>query len=99
MQNDPKYFDNPSEFCPERFDPKNIENCNKFVYLPFGAGPPACIGERMALLQSLAGLAAVLLLLSVHPVPEAPRKPVVDPRSNIVQVIRKGLPLIFTVRK
>ncbi|OWR51057.1 CYP6AB4 protein [Danaus plexippus plexippus] len=99
MQNNPKYFDNPSEFCPERFDPKNIENGSKFVYLPFGAGPRACIGERMALLQSLAGLAVVLSRFSVHPVPEAPRKPFVDPRSNIVQVIRKGLPLTFTVRK
>ncbi|CAG9560427.1 unnamed protein product [Danaus chrysippus] len=99
MQNDPKYFDNPSEFRPERFDPKNIDNSNKFVYLPFGAGQRACIGERMALLQSLAGLAAVLSRFSVHPAPEAPRKPVVDPRSNLVQVVRKGLPLIFTVRK
>lgn len=45
MHNDPQYFENPEEFRPERFHPDEIESRNKFVYLPFGEGPRACIGE------------------------------------------------------
>ncbi|CAG9576950.1 unnamed protein product [Danaus chrysippus] len=99
LHNDPKYFDNPSEFRPERFDPENFDSSNRFVYLPFGEGPRACIGERLGMMQSLAGLAAVLSRFSVHPAPGAPRKPTIDTRSNIVQVVRGGIPLIFTERR
>ncbi|OWR42836.1 P protein, partial [Danaus plexippus plexippus] len=55
--------------------------------------------ERLVMMQSLAGLAAILSRFSVQPAPGAPRKPTIDTRSNIVQVIRGGLPLIFTERR
>lgn len=45
MHMDPKYFDNPTEFRPERFSPEEIAKRHKFVYLPFGDGPRGCIGE------------------------------------------------------
>lgn len=46
MQNDPQYFDNPHEFRPERFDPQVFDaNRYKYIYLPFGEGPRACIGK------------------------------------------------------
>lgn len=45
LQNDPLYFDNPREFRPERFAPEEVEKRHKFVYLPFGEGPRACIGK------------------------------------------------------
>lgn len=45
IQNDPLYFDNPSEFRPERFSPQEVAERHKFVYLPFGDGPRVCIGE------------------------------------------------------
>lgn len=50
LQNDPQYFDNPTEFRPERFDPKNSSDTNKYVYLPFGDGPRACIGKLFLIL-------------------------------------------------
>ncbi|XP_045446295.1 cytochrome P450 6B6-like [Melitaea cinxia] len=99
MQNDPKYFDNPSEFRPERFDPANFDAKNKCVYLPFGFGPRACIGERLGFMQSLAGLAAILARFSVKPAPSTVRRPVIDPNSGIVQTIKGGLPLLFIERK
>lgn len=48
IQNDKKYFDNPSEFRPERFAGVNTKRDN-FSYMPFGAGPRACIGKLMYL--------------------------------------------------
>lgn len=44
LHNDPQYFDNPTEFRPERFSPEEVAKRHKFVYLPFGDGPRSCIG-------------------------------------------------------
>nr|AHW57301.1 CYP6AB47 [Chilo suppressalis] len=95
---DPLYFDNPQEFRPERFDPDVFDSNLKNIYLPFGIGPRACIGERLGHMQSLAGLAAVLSRFSVRPAPETVRHPTVSPSSDIVQSIKGGLPLLFEPR-
>ncbi|KAJ8718717.1 hypothetical protein PYW08_002954 [Mythimna loreyi] len=98
LHNDPQYFPEPHEFRPERFLPHQQDDKTKFVYLPFGDGPRACIGLRMGLMQSLAGLAAVLSRFTVAPAAGTQRHPRVDPRSGIVQSIRGGLPLAFVER-
>ncbi|CAH2049033.1 unnamed protein product, partial [Iphiclides podalirius] len=98
LHNDPKFFTNPEDFRPERFSPEEFKSIEKYVYLPFGAGPRACIGERLGLMQSLAGLAAVLSRFSVEPAPQTLRYPKVNPASDIVQVIQGGLPLRFIER-
>lgn len=46
LHRDPKYFENPDQFDPERFNDGAVkEYMRKFVYLPFGEGPRACVGE------------------------------------------------------
>ncbi|XP_053620210.1 cytochrome P450 6B2-like [Plodia interpunctella] len=95
---DPKYWDSPNEFRPERFLPENLEKI-KDVYMPFGNGPRNCIGARLGLMQSLAGLAAILSKFTVKPAPESKRYPTVDPLSEIVQGVVGGLPLSFDERK
>ncbi|CAH2107795.1 unnamed protein product [Euphydryas editha] len=97
IHNDPKYFENPTEFKPERFDPANFDMNNKFVYLPFGDGPRSCIGARLGQMQSLVGLVAILARFIVRPGPSSVRHPKVRPPSRITQNI-KGLPLIFIER-
>ncbi|CAH2049034.1 unnamed protein product, partial [Iphiclides podalirius] len=98
LHNDPKYFECPEEFRPERFYPENFNSIEKFTYLPFGEGPRTCIGERLGMLQSLAGLAAILSRFTVEPAPETLRYPKIDPTSGIVQTIKGGLPLLFRRR-
>lgn len=49
IQNDEQYFDNPTEFRPERFLPEEVNKRHKCVYLPFGDGPRACIGKNISL--------------------------------------------------
>lgn len=48
MHYDEKLFKDPEQFKPERFDPQNIGTMKYNVYLPFGVGPRACIGEFLS---------------------------------------------------
>lgn len=46
MHRDPKYFKDPEKFDPTRFnDGAAKELIRKFVFLPFGEGPRACVGK------------------------------------------------------
>ncbi|XP_019557478.3 probable cytochrome P450 9f2 [Aedes albopictus] len=51
LQHDPEYFPNPYKFDPERFSEQNRDKIRSGTYLPFGIGPRACIGSRLALLE------------------------------------------------
>ncbi|CAD0198413.1 CYP6AN31 [Chrysodeixis includens] len=97
IQNDEKYFDNPSQFLPDRFNDPNVGR-HKYAYMPFGEGPRACIGARLGEMQSLAGLAAVLHKFSVEPGPRTQRYPEVNHGSNVIQSIKGGLPLKLSLR-
>lgn len=45
LHHDPKYFPNPDEFDPERFNDENKLDIVPCSYLPFGEGPRNCIGN------------------------------------------------------
>ncbi|XP_037278415.2 cytochrome P450 3A9 isoform X2 [Rhipicephalus microplus] len=49
IQNDPKYFPEPSTFDPERFSEENAGSIQPYTYLPFGAGPRNCIAIKFSL--------------------------------------------------
>ncbi|XP_024883454.1 cytochrome P450 9e2-like [Temnothorax curvispinosus] len=53
LHRDPKYFEKPDEFYPERFlSVENKKDINSAAYIPFGIGPKMCIGNRFALLET-----------------------------------------------
>ncbi|XP_011865322.1 PREDICTED: cytochrome P450 9e2-like [Vollenhovia emeryi] len=53
LQHDPKYFEEPETFDPERFlGERKKDNLNCGAYLPFGLGPRMCIANRFALLET-----------------------------------------------
>ncbi|CAG4934042.1 unnamed protein product [Colias eurytheme] len=98
LQRDPRYFDRPDEFIPERFMSNDMSSQEGYTYIPFGAGPRSCIGERFGQIQSIAGLAAILSKCSVEPAPNSRREPLISPIPNIVQSLVGGLPLRFKSR-
>lgn len=51
IQNDPKYFENPEKFDPERFSDENKDKIQPCTFFPFGVGPRNCIGSRFALME------------------------------------------------
>ena len=61
---------NPSEFNPENFSKEAIEGRHRFQYIPFGGGPRICIAMRMAELEAVAILAAMVRRLEFLPNPD-----------------------------
>lgn len=53
MHMDPQYFAEPEKYLPERFLSGNVSSDTKFLYLPFGLGPRACIGKSERLYKLL----------------------------------------------
>lgn len=47
----PKHWQNPLEFKPERFKNFKLKGENRFMFMPFGAGPRICIGNNFAMME------------------------------------------------
>ncbi|XP_032683018.1 uncharacterized protein LOC116849715 [Odontomachus brunneus] len=76
LQHDPKYFEDPEKFDPERFlgeQKKHILNTG--AYLPFGLGPRMCIGNRFALLETKVLLFHLLARCDLVPCKKTPPMP------------------------
>jgi len=60
IHHNPEYWPEPELFKPERFLKENADKIVPYSWLPFGAGPRACIGERFAMAEMKMALAKVL---------------------------------------
>jgi cytochrome P450 len=55
---DSRWFDEPNDFCPRRFErDSDFMRCS---YIPFGAGPRACIGKGFAMMEGMLVLATLV---------------------------------------
>lgn len=75
---DPRWFPDHAAFRPERFTPEAEAALPKHAWLPFGAGPRACIGRSFAMMEAKLLLAVIaqrrrLSLVPGHPVEVLPR--------------------------
>lgn len=59
VQRDPRWFDDPLEFRPDRWTPDFKESLPRFAYYPFGGGPRLCIGEGFAWMEAMLILATL----------------------------------------
>ena len=51
IHRDPKLWEEPDAFRPERFSKENAKAYHRFAYFPFGGGPRQCIGNNFALME------------------------------------------------
>jgi cytochrome P450 len=58
-QRDPRYFDGPDAFKPERWNGETGEQVPKYAYFPFGGGPRQCIGNYFAMMEIVLLLATI----------------------------------------
>ena len=59
IQRDPRFFDDPHEFRPSRWDGDLSSELHDFAYAPFGGGPRICIGREFALMEAKLALATI----------------------------------------
>jgi cytochrome P450 len=53
LHRDPRYFDEPERFRPERWMGNLSRELPRFAYMPFGGGPRICIGQRFAMNEAI----------------------------------------------
>src|SRR6266480_3013738 len=73
VHRDPRWYDAPEEFRPERWEGDLIKRLSRFAYFPFGGGPRQCIGNAFALMEAALILATIarkfrMRLAANHPV-------------------------------
>jgi cytochrome P450 len=59
VHRDPRWFDGPEAFRPERWADDAARRLPRFAYLPFGGGPRQCIGNTFAIMETVLILATI----------------------------------------
>ena len=70
MHRDPRYFNNPEVFQPERWANDLEKQLPRGVYFPFSDGPRVCIGKNFAVMEAVLLLATIAQKFQLDLVPE-----------------------------
>jgi cytochrome P450 len=91
IHRDPRWFDEPAAFRPERWADGLAQRLPRFAYAPFGGGQRVCIGSSFAQLEAtllLATIAQRFRLVLVDPAQPVEPLPVVTLRPRQVPLVR-----------
>jgi cytochrome P450 len=87
-------FTEPDRFDPGRFAPGRAAAVGRFTWLPFGAGPRACLGGQLATLEAQMVLARFAQTVRLWRVPERVTSPemlvTLRPRGLRLRVQRRS---------
>lgn len=90
LQRDPKLFDDPERFDPDRWLPDRARVVPRGAMIPFGTGPRKCIGERFATIETTMILATFAGRIRLRPISGATVQPfpklVLNPKSLLMRV-------------
>lgn len=86
LHHDPRFWTRPERYEPERF---LIGKINRNAYIPFNIGPRKCMGWRLAYIDGLMTLAAILQRYTVELRPGWSPKPKIRISTGLVG----GLPI------
>jgi cytochrome P450 len=75
VHRDPRWFDAPEEFRPERWEGDLMKRLPRFAYFPFGGGPRQCIGNSFAVMEANLLLAAIAQRFRIRLVRDHPAVP------------------------
>ncbi len=85
------WWDAPDAFDPENFAPDRVAARDKFLYLPFGAGPRICIGMGFAMIEAQIILASLMARFRFRPATGQEPQPVMvmtlRPKGGIMLAI------------
>lgn len=60
------WWDEPDRFNPDNFAPQTAAKRDRYLHLPFGAGPRICVGANFAMMQAQIILATLLSRFRFH---------------------------------
>ncbi len=93
---DPRYWDKPEQFWPERFHTDNEAAINKRAYIPFGGGPRICIGNSFAMMEARLLLATIASQYTLALAPgqrvEALPRITLNPKNGIPMTLLRRTP-------
>ncbi|MFO0956651.1 MAG: cytochrome P450 [Isosphaeraceae bacterium] len=94
VHRDPRWFDDPEEFRPDRWADGLMKRLPRYAYFPFGGGPRICIGNSFAQME------AVLILATIAREFRPKRAPGVEIKLLPTMTLRPkdGLPMIVERR-
>ncbi len=75
MHRDPRFYDDPERFTPQRWADGLAKRLPKYAYFPFGGGPRVCIGNTFATIEATLVLATLAQRFRFTRVSEAEVKP------------------------
>ena len=90
LHRDSRWWSDPDRFDPDRFLPTADVDRPRRAYLPFGAGPRVCIGERLARTELVEALCVLLPRWAIRPIGPAPR-----PEPGLTLSPRDGVRLLL----
>lgn len=91
---DPRNFERPDEFDPDRWNDGLVKRLPKYSYYPFGGGPRICIGNSFAMLEALLIVATVAQKFRFDRAAE----PDVVPWPSITLRPRHGIHMVLRLR-
>lgn len=94
MHRDPRFFENPEVFHPDRWADNFIKKLPTFAYFPFGGGSRICIGKAFAMMEASLLLAAIAQKFRLTLQPEYPV--VVQPSLTLRP--KHGMKMLVTQR-
>jgi cytochrome P450 len=95
IHRDPRWFDAPLEFRPERWENGLAKQLPRFAYFPFGGGPRQCIGNTFALMEASVVLATIGQKFRFRLLPEHK----VTPLASITLRPKNGIQVRLETRK
>lgn len=95
MHRDPRYYEDPGEFRPERWGDGSVEKLPKYAYFPFGGGPRLCIGQSFAKMEAVLLLATIAQRFRLRPAPGER----VTPQPSITLRPRNGMRMVLEKRQ
>lgn len=75
LHHNPRYWEEPERFWPDRFDEARSQGRHRFAFIPFSAGPRKCIGDQFAMTEGLLILATVAQRVALDLAPGHPVAP------------------------
>jgi cytochrome P450 len=95
VQRDPRFFDRPDVFDPDRWADGLAARLPRYAFFPFGGGPRVCIGRSLAMMEAVLVLATVAQRYRLS---LAPGRPVVA-QPSITLGPERGTPLVLHRRQ